>query len=91
MTSSTALQTHRDAIIGIDPLLNAYFMALVENGQDVGNPLLFSFQGEDDSPSAQAQVRRIEHLKLLWLEQQHSVEQLEQVYGKSVPESALYD
>lgn len=83
MTNRLSPQHRREAIIGIDPLLNAYFMTLVENGEEVGDPLLFSFHGEDDSPSAQAQVKRIEYLKELWLHETRSVDDMARLYGSA--------
>lgn len=83
MKSSYANGQKRDAIIGIDPLLNAYFITLVENGQEIGDPLLFVFQGEDDSPSAQEQAQRLKHLKSLWLEQTGSFDDLSRLHGSS--------
>lgn len=86
MTSKHTHQHRRDAIIGIDPLLNAYFMTLVENGEEVGDPLLFTFNGEDDSPSAQAQVKRIEYFKELWLHGTRSFADMARLYGSAPAE-----
>lgn len=86
MTSKHSHQHRRDAIIGIDPLLNAYFMTLIENGEEVGDPLLFTFHGEDDSPSAQAQVKRIEYFKELWLHETRSFDDVARLYGSAPAE-----
>ncbi|XID75976.1 hypothetical protein ACF3NA_05495 [Alkanindiges sp. WGS2144] len=80
MTSKQCQLSKRDAIVGIDPLLNAYFITLVENGQEIGNPLLFSFYGEDDSPSALAQARRVSHFKTLWIDEIKTPEEITHLY-----------
>ncbi len=89
MTSKLTLQHRREAIVGIDPLLNAYFMTLMEDGEDVGEPLLFSFHGEDDSPSAQAQVKRIEYFKELWLQKTQSFDDVARLHGSVPAESEV--
>lgn len=89
MTNKLSHPYRRDAIIGIDPLLNAYFMSLVENGEEVGDPLLFIFHGEDDSPSAQAQIKRVKYFKELWVHDTRSFDDMARLHGATPAESQV--
>src|SRR6218665_4219670 len=65
---------NRYVVTGFDPMLNAYFLSLVENNQEVTNPLLFPFHGEDDSQSAMAQQKKLSRYRTYWEEEGKSVD-----------------
>lgn len=74
----------RKAIVGFDPLLNAYFLNLVENNQEATQPLLFPFQGEDDSTSAKQQQQKMSQYKNYWVQDGKSVEEIIQLHAVDV-------
>lgn len=90
MTYSTQHHTlsTRQAVSGFDPLLNAYFLSLVENNQEVSNPLLFPFQGEDDSQSALAQQQKMARYKAYWEQDGKSADEIIDLHAVEIPQVA---
>lgn len=78
----------RQAVSGFDPLLNAYFLSLVEHNQEVTNPLLFPFHGEDDSQSALVQQQKMARYKNYWEQDGKSVEEIIDLHAVDVPQLA---
>lgn len=76
----------RQAVSGFDPLLNAYFLSLVENNQEVTNPLLFPFHGEDDSPSALVQQQKMARYKAYWEQDGKSADDIIDLHAMDVPQ-----
>lgn len=81
---SGSQSSSRKAITGFDPLLNAYFLNLVENNQEAAQPLLFPFYGEDDSSSAKRQQRKMSQYKNYWVQDGKSVEEIIQLHAVDV-------
>ena len=79
----------RHAVTGFDPMLNAYFLSLVENNQEVTNPLLFPFQGEDDSQSAIVQRKKLSRYKSYWEQEGKSAEEIIDIHAMDVPQLEL--
>lgn len=90
MTYSTQHHTlsTRQAVSGFDPLLNAYFLSLVENNQEASSPLLFPFQGEDDSHSALVQQQKMSRYKNYWEQDGKSVDEIVELHAMDVPQLA---
>lgn len=78
------MQMNRKVISGFDPLLNAYFLNLMENNREVSNPLLFPFEGEDDSFSAQSQQQKLSIYKDYWVRQGKSLDEIVRIHAKDV-------
>lgn len=81
---SGSQSSSRKAITGFDPLLNAYFLNLLENDQDATQPLLFPFQGEDDSNSAKRQQQKMCQYKNYWVQEGKSVDEIIQLHAVDV-------
>ena len=74
----------RKVISGFDPLHHAYFLHLMENNREVSNPLLFPFEGEDDSFSAQNQQEKLSVYKDYWVRQGKSVDEIVHIHANDV-------
>lgn len=79
---------NRQVVTGFDPLLNAYFLSLLENQREVGSPLLFPFQGEDDSHSALLQQQKMSRYKHYWEHDGKSVDEIIELHAMDVPQLA---
>jgi hypothetical protein len=74
----------RTVVSGFDPMLNAYFLNLIENNQEASLPLLFPFEGEDDSISAQHQQQKLNQYKNYWVNDGKSVDEIIQQHALDI-------